>query len=147
LRQATQVSQIQPYFNRRKLRFLALCACSLFAILLVAFFLADRTTQLTFDWSFVIPTVALISGAIPIGSAVVDWFEKKLKLIDERLDALELSSRSFQLIADKSEADRHDLKGMILRLEARLDVALRENSRRDLTKIIRRLEALENLIK
>lgn len=115
---------IPRYFNLVKIRTLSIYACGIFSVLTFILWVTQYYVHLRIDWSFLLPTITLISALLPIGNAVIDWFEKKTNAIEEQLNRLEVSELSFKESIKNSDCDRHDLRGRLLRVEILLESLL-----------------------
>lgn len=120
--------QTPRYFNRRKIQSVIACFSGIFAFLVFVVWSAKNFVHLRIDWSFSLPMITLIASAFPVGTAVVDWFDKKLKVLDDRLDRLELSESVLKEAAEDSKKDRYDLRGRFLKLEIRLESLIRSKN-------------------
>jgi hypothetical protein len=120
--------QIPRYFNRRKIQSVIACFSGIFALLVFIVWAAKYFIDLRIDWSFSLPMITLIASAYPIGAAIVDWFDKRLKVLDERLDRLELAELLLKEAAEDSKKDRYDLRGRFLRFEVRLETVIRNQN-------------------
>lgn len=110
-------TQTQPYFSRKRVRRLIFIVGSLFALLCLIAWVIKRFADVNFDWSFLLPLLGLTSSIFPIGTAIVDWFEKRLSSIDERLDMVESAVKALEKKIEIMDNERYDLKGKIIRLE------------------------------
>lgn len=120
--------QTPRYFNRRKIQSVIACFSGIFALLVFIVWAAKYFIDLKIDWSFSLPMITLIASVFPIGTAVVDWFDKKLRVLDERLDKLELSELLLKESMEDSKKDRYDLRGRFLKLEIRLESFIRSKN-------------------
>lgn len=83
--------------------------------------LAHNYTRIRIDWSFLIPLGAVIASGVPLATGMVGWLDKRLSRNDERLDQLEVLTTSLSAAGERSTTDRHELRKIILKLEARLE--------------------------
>ena len=79
----------QPYFNKSKIRRIIVLVSLLASVLILASWAMKEAKILQLDWSFTLPVISFIAAMIPIGSSTVDWFEKRMTLLDSRLDVIE----------------------------------------------------------
>ena len=111
------MTQSQRYFNKKKVRNLVLVVGTSFALLCFTAWIVKSFTKIHFDWSFLLPFVGLLSSSFPLGTSIIDWFEKRLASVDGRLDDLESVVKVLEKKLEASDTERYELKGKILRLE------------------------------
>lgn len=111
----------QPYFNKNKKRRIAVTICAIASVLIISAWLFKEAKILRLDWTFTLPAISLIASLIPVGSAVVDWFERKISLIDSRLDTLEPSIIFLKESISVNKSNYEDLRYCLLRQEAKVE--------------------------
>ena len=132
----------QPFFNKSKIKSIFVSGCTLGAILLLSTWAAKKTKVLYFDWTFTLPTISLIATLIPVGSATIDWFEKKINVFDSRLDSLEPLVLNLRDSAISTKQEHEDLRRMLLRQEAKTEYIKDNLSKIDVPSIVSANKAL-----
>lgn len=126
----------QPYFNKSKIRRIAVAICAIASLLVLAAWLFKEAKIIHFDWSFTLPAISLIASLIPVGSATVDWFEKRVNAIDDRLSLLEPTTVFVKELASTIKSEHEDLRYCLLRQEAKLEQIRDTLNKLDLPKIV-----------
>lgn len=111
------MTPIPPYFNRRKIKYIVIAFCTLFAIVCFGAWWAKRREIITLDWSFTLPFIGFLAASISLGIPVADWISKRHSAIDDRLDALETKVDTLVSLSHRSQIERDDLRGRIIRHE------------------------------
>lgn len=111
----------QPHFSRSQLIKIIGFMSGTVAIVVLLGWAARSYTNIKIDWSFLIPLGAVMGGAIPIINGITGWQENKLNAFNERISALEVLSASNKDRLDESSRDRHELRKILLKLEARIE--------------------------
>ncbi|MEO8893451.1 MAG: hypothetical protein ABI417_18330 [Coleofasciculaceae cyanobacterium] len=132
----------EPYFDKRKRRKIIGAICILASILIFAAWLFKEAKIIHFDWSFTLPAISLVAALVPVMTATVDWFDKKMVSIDNRLDALEPSILYLKEQSSTIKADYENLRYFLLRQEAKL-----EQVRDNLDKLPKLIAENKRLIK
>lgn len=137
----------QPYFSKRRIRRIIVIVSVLASGLILAAWAAKEVKILHFDWSFTLPVISLIAAFVPIGSATVDWFEKKMSVLDVRLDAIEPAVITLKEFAGNAKSDHEELRRILLRQEASIEYLKATLSKLDLPRVLAENQKLSEKLK
>jgi hypothetical protein len=130
------------FFNSDRIKQLLLYFCGAIALVVFLGWLAAHYIGVKIDWSFLIPLGGLTGVMIPFATGVVGYLDKRLKQNDDRITALEIQSAANQQIEGDAAKDRHELRKIILKLEARIESIRDEkvgNQMVEMTQMLRQL--------
>ena len=137
----------QPYFNKSKIRRIIVLVSLLASVLILASWAMKEAKILQLDWSFTLPVISFIAAMIPIGSSTVDWFEKRMTLLDSRLDVIEPVVLSLKELGLSSKSEHDELRRILLRQEASIEYLKGTIGRTDLPSVLSQNQKLLEKLK
>lgn len=110
----------QPFFNQNRVtQFFLYFSGAIALVTLSGWGLSHYGIKI--DWSLLVPLGGAIGALIPGLTGIVRWINSRLKENDERIDKLEILAAANRQTGEESARDRHELRKIILKLEARIE--------------------------